>query len=208
MANLLKRVNNLAEGIAEVGKSPAFGLAGKAGGHLVIGGLKGVASVANKGFEVGENIVKNVGKVSKQDIKNGTKKLVKNTLTDDSSYKAITKSGKIQASLKSNTMDAMRDELRNAGNIAAYVGSKTLKANDNALFGVSANKLGVGLALTGAAISGMPSAGKQFVQGRQGTNMDQMPTTSAPHVPAYAQNGGATGDLVFALNNLRNGGFM
>lgn len=208
MANLLKRASNIAEGISEIGKSPAFGLLGKAGGHAVIGGMKGAATVANKGLEVGENIIKNVGKVSKQDIKNGTKKMVRNTLTDDSSYKAITKSGRIQASLKSNTMDAMRDELRNAGNVAAYVGSKTLKANDNALFGVSANKLGVGLALTGAAVSGVPEAGKQFVQGRQGTNADQMPVTSTPRTPAYAQNGGATGDLVFALNNLRNGGFM
>ena len=38
--------------------------------------------------------------------------------------------------------------------------------------------------------------------------MDTQPVTSAPSIPAYANNGGATGDLVFALNNLRHGGMM
>lgn len=38
--------------------------------------------------------------------------------------------------------------------------------------------------------------------------MSSQSVTSAPRIPAYAQNGGASGDLVFALNNLRNGGMM
>ena len=57
-------------------------------------------------------------------------------------------------------------------------------------------------------VAGVPAAGKQFVDNRRGTNHDQQITTVAPRVPAYAQNGGATGDLVFALNNLRHGGMM
>lgn len=38
--------------------------------------------------------------------------------------------------------------------------------------------------------------------------MDSQPVSIAPTTPAYANNGGATGDLVFALNNLRHGGMM
>lgn len=208
MANFLKRINNIVDNIIETGKSPIFGSIGKIGGHMFNGAVKGGATVLNSGLEVGETVIKNAGKVNKGSIKEGTKRIVRNTMTDDSSYRALNKSGTIQGSLKLNTMDAMRDEIRNAGNIMAFIGDNTLKANDNSIFGVSVNKLGVGLALTSAAVSGVPDAGKQFIQGRQGTNMDQMAVTSTPRTPAYAQNGGATGDLVFALNNLRHGGMM
>lgn len=64
------------------------------------------------------------------------------------------------------------------------------------------------VASAGAMIAGAPAAGRQYIDNRQGTNYDQQVTSVAPRVPAYAQNGGATGDLVFALNNLRHGGMM
>lgn len=80
---------------------------------------------------------------------------------------------------------------------------------DNLLpFGMKATGLGVVAAATFQVGAGTPEAVKSWNQNRQGTNYDRQPVTSAPKVPAYAQNGGATGDLVFALNNLRHGGMM
>lgn len=74
--------------------------------------------------------------------------------------------------------------------------------------GLKATKLGVGLAATAQLAAGTPQAIKQANTNRQGTNFDSRPVTSAPRTPSYANNGGATGDLVFALNNLRHGGMM
>ena len=80
---------------------------------------------------------------------------------------------------------------------------------DNLLpFGMKATGLGVVAAGAFQVASGTPQAVKDWNKNRMGTNMDSQPVTSAPRVPAYAQDGGATGDLVFALNNLRHGGFM
>ena len=75
-------------------------------------------------------------------------------------------------------------------------------------FGMKATGLGVVAAATFQVGAGTPEAVKSWNQNRQGTNYDRQPVTSAPKIPAYAQNGGATGDLVFALNNLRHGGMM
>lgn len=85
---------------------------------------------------------------------------------------------------------------------------KLLKKNDKSLLGVKATKRGALLAGGVMFAAGVPQAGKQYIENRQGTNMDSQPMTSAPRLPAYAQDGGATGDLVFALNNLRHGGMM
>lgn len=80
---------------------------------------------------------------------------------------------------------------------------------DNLLpFGVKATGLGVAAAGAFQVASGTPQAVKEWNRDRMGTNVDPQPHGVAPKVPAYAQNGGATGDLVFALNNLRHGGFM
>lgn len=80
---------------------------------------------------------------------------------------------------------------------------------DNLLpFGVKATGLGVAAAAGFQIASGTPQAVKEWNKDRMGTNVDPQPHGVAPQVPAYAQNGGATGDLVFALNNLRHGGFM
>lgn len=80
---------------------------------------------------------------------------------------------------------------------------------DNLLpMGLKATKFGVGLAATAQLAAGTPQAVKQWNDNRMGTNFDNQPVTSAPRTPSYANNGGATGDLVFALNNLRHGGMM
>lgn len=86
--------------------------------------------------------------------------------------------------------------------------SQLIKRSDDSALGWRVNKRGMLVASAGAMVAGAPSAGKQFVDNRRGTNYDQQVTSVAPRVPAYAQNGGATGDLVFALNNLRHGGMM
>lgn len=75
-------------------------------------------------------------------------------------------------------------------------------------FGLKATGLGTTLAIGSAALSGGPEAIKTLNRNRQGTNFDSQPVSVAPQTPAYANNGGATGDLVFALNNLRHGGMM
>ena len=83
-----------------------------------------------------------------------------------------------------------------------------IKKDSDSLIGYKATKRGALVAGGIMMASGVPGAGEQFIKNRQGTNFDQQATTSAPRVPAYANNGGATGDLVFALNNLRHGGMM
>lgn len=75
-------------------------------------------------------------------------------------------------------------------------------------FGLKATGIGTRVAIGASLISGVPDAAEQWSRGRQGTNTDSSPVSLAPQVPAYANNGGATGDLVFALNNLRHGGMM
>lgn len=85
---------------------------------------------------------------------------------------------------------------------------KLLRKSESSLIGWRTTGRGVAVAGGIALISGTPGAAKQFVNSRQGTNIDNQPVTPAPSIPAYANNGGATGDLVFALNNLRHGGMM
>lgn len=80
---------------------------------------------------------------------------------------------------------------------------------DNLLpLGMKATGLGVVAASAVQLGAGAPDAVKQWNANRQGSNYDSQPVTSAPRTPSYANNGGATGDLVFALNNLRHGGMM
>lgn len=69
--------------------------------------------------------------------------------------------------------------------------------------------LGKGLVIGGALYEGVGRAANKYVQGRMGTN-DGMMRTSTPIIPqiqssgsSYSNNGGATGDLVFAMYNNR-----
>nr|DAU23757.1 MAG TPA: hypothetical protein [Caudoviricetes sp.] len=69
--------------------------------------------------------------------------------------------------------------------------------------------LGKGLVVGGALYEGVGRAANKYVQGRMGTN-DGMMRTSTPIIPqsqssgsSYSNNGGATGDLVFAMYNNR-----
>ena len=184
------------------------------------------AGVAEKAWKAGEKVVgaatnketyKRIGKA----VESGAGKVVKNTLTDPDSYKQIGKipdikinkgiSGSpILASNKTLFADDMNRRIKTSLNTLTAI-SKPLvtSGGDNLLpFGMKATGLGVAAAATFQVGAGTPEAIKSWNQNRQGTNYDRQPVTSAPKVPAYAQNGGATGDLVFALNNLRHGGMM
>lgn len=72
------------------------------------------------------------------------------------------------------------------------------------------SKIGVGMILGGALYEGAGRAVDKFVKNRMGTHDGMMrtatptiPQSSSGSSPSYANNGGATGDLVFSLYNNR-----
>ena len=184
------------------------------------------AGVAEKAWQAGEKVVgaatnketyKRIGKA----VESGAGKVVKNTLTDPDSYKQIGKipdlkinkntvGAPILVSNKTLFADDMNRRIKTSLNTLTAVSKPLITTGgDNLLpFGMKATGLGVAAAATFQVGAGTPEAVKSWNQNRQGTNYDRQPVTSAPKVPAYAQNAGATGDLVFALNNLRHGGMM
>ena len=91
---------------------------------------------------------------------------------------------------------------------------------DRSIFGKKFNKRGIALIAVGSTLMQGGKDVKQYMDDRQGTNDGQLykPTTqmSTPyqlseqmayssHGRSFADNAGATGDLVFALNNMRHG---
>lgn len=177
--------------------------------------LKGAKKVV--GAATNKETYKRIGKA----VESGAGKVVKNTLTDPDSYKQIGKipnlkinkntvGAPVLVSNKTLFADDMNRRIKTSLNTLTAI-SKPLvtSGGDNLLpFGMKATGLGVAAAATFQVGAGTPEAVKSWNRNRQGTNYDRQPVTSAPKVPAYAQNGGATGDLVFALNNLRHGGMM
>lgn len=81
-------------------------------------------------------------------------------------------------------------------------------APDYSVLGVKTTAFGTAVAVGAGFASGVPGALTTYNKNRQGTNYDSQATSVAPRTPAYSNNAGATGDLVFALNNLRHGGMM
>lgn len=67
-----------------------------------------------------------------------------------------------------------------------------------------ATKLGAGLIIGASVIGGMSGAFDELNTKRMG-QMDTMIHKATPQTPAYQQNAGATGDLVFAMNANRRG---
>lgn len=86
-------------------------------------------------------------------------------------------------------------------NIAGSMFEKT----DKNLLGVKLNKKGMLVAGGVSLIGGVPQATNKFNETTMGTQRDAHITPFAPKTPAYQNNGGATGDLVFALNQNRKG---
>ena len=190
-----------------------------------------MAGAAEKVWKTGDKVLgaavkketyQNIGKA----VESGVGKVIKNTLTDPDSYKQIGRvpelkignlklnknvsGAPILASNKALLADDINRRIKTSLNTLTAVSKPLITTGgDNLLpFGMKATGLGVAAAATFQMGAGTPEAVKSWNKSRQGTNYDNQPVTSAPRVPAYAQNGGATGDLVFALNNLRHGGMM
>lgn len=94
------------------------------------------------------------------------------------------------------------------GTTASGFVSKLVKPNNgkiiNELMPYKLSKLGVGMVAGTGLISGTKEAFNDFNQHRMG-QMDPMIYRATPRTPSYANNGGATGDLVFAMNRNRRG---
>lgn len=185
------------------------------GAGIIDKSIRGTKKAVNKATN--PETYKKIGKA----VEEGAGKIVDSVITnsaDPQNYKQIGKSHAIRSN-KSLFGDEMHRRIQGGLDTVAHIakgdslltGRKALitTGGDNLMpMGLKATKLGVGLAATAQLAAGTPQAIKQANTNRQGTNFDSRPVTSAPRTPSYANNGGATGDLVFALNNLRHGGMM
>lgn len=189
---------------------------------------KGIRAVADseiipktvgKATRVGLNVGKTAGNVG---FKVGTTAI--NKTLDGANFikdnrKAI---GRTLKGIGSGIMDEASDWANAAGGAAQKFDDWFLKPTtiDKSLIKRSFNKKGLALVAVGATAVQGGKATAQYVQDRQGQNDGQLykPTTqmSTPymlseqmayssHGRSFADNAGATGDLVFALNNMRNG---
>lgn len=230
--SLLGRVTKLMGNINDVSLETA-GIVGKAANKILKrapGLVEGGAGIANKGVEIGKTAIKKIKDGSaKRAATEGIGKVSRTFLSDDSSYEILKLRNK-ETNIGLSKNPLILDDLSRRGkqfvNNGAVVfdtisrdynvvdGYKVknslqlIRKDEESLIGYKATKKGVLLAATGMTIMGTPDAAKQFIDDRKGINPDRQVITSTPRVPAYAQNGGATGDLVFALNNLRHGGMM
>lgn len=233
---LWKAINKGMHNIHEVGTKtigPAVGKAINKGLKKAPGAIDAGAGFLNKAIKKTQSTIGKIksGETGKA-ISEGASKVAKTVLADESSYKhSINIGGKgIEWSNKPLILDQLNSTTKSYLDRGAAVfdsiskdkvnvpftkGNKQMKnlgqlikKDSDSLIGYKATKRGALVAGGIMMASGVPGAGEQFIKNRQGTNFDQQATTSAPRVPAYANNGGATGDLVFALNNLRHGGMM
>lgn len=208
--------DSLARATAAVGK-----VGGKAAGTVAKSGIKTASKLGNKAMDGVEAVAKAdkkkvIGRI-KDGVKHTGKVVVDDVLTNDESYKHI---GKVGVSFRGNLIDEIGTHTRGVGNFLYNVGAgfdvpftkgkiKTpalLKASEDSLIGIKATGFGTTLAIGGAAIAGVPRAAKTYAEDRQGQSDGQsVGNAPAPYVPAYQQNAGATGDLVFALNDMRRG---
>ena len=185
------------------------------GAGIIDKSIKGAQKLGSKATnpetykKIGKAVEEKAGKVVDSVITNSA---------DPENYKQIGKTHAIRSN-KSLFGDEMHRRIQGGLDTVAHIakgdslltGRKALitTGGDNLMpMGLKATKLGIGLAATAQLAAGAPQAIKQANTNRQGTNFDNRPVTSAPRTPSYANNGGATGDLVFALNNLRHGGMM
>lgn len=231
---LWKGVNKAMSTIHDV----AVGTVGKGTGKVIAKGVKQApktidkgAGVLNKVINFGASATQKVksGQVTDA-ITEGVGKVTRSVLTNEDTYTRV--GGKklgLEVSKRPLVLDELNSRVKSVGDKGAAIfdaiskdkrkipfsggkemanWSQLIKRNNDSLLGWRVNKRGMLVASAGVMVAGVPGAGKQFINNRQGTNYDQQVTSIAPRVPAYAQNGGATGDLVFALNNLRHGGMM
>lgn len=104
-----------------------------------------------------------------------------------------------------NLKGAIAKDLKLHANQAMNFAGSMFEATDKNLLGVKLSTKGKVVAGGLAMASGTKQATGAFNENTMGTQRDSRITPHAPRIPAYANNGGATGDLVFALNANRNG---
>lgn len=81
------------------------------------------------------------------------------------------------------------------------------ESKHNSLLGIRVNKVGIGLLGTGLVAAGAIGETKNYLTQTTRGQVDSSVTSFAPRLPSYSfgEQAGATGDLVFALNNNRRG---
>lgn len=223
---LLGKINKILSDVNTIGVgkvAPAIGKVLNKGLKKAPGVVESGAGALNKTIEKGRGFVGAIkdGRAGKA-VEEGLRKTVRNTLTDESSYHMV--GGPYAVSNKFLLADDLNRRAKQVGDTMAFAfdtASKDkifnnrvknplqlIRKDENSLVGYKATKRGALLASGVMFAAGTPDAVKSYVDNRKGYNTDQQATTSAPRVPAYAQDAGATGDLVFALNNLRHGGMI
>lgn len=100
---------------------------------------------------------------------------------------------------------AVTNDLKLHANQAVEFAGSMFEKSDKNLLGIKLNTKGKLVAGGLAVASGSKQAAAQFNETTMGTQRDSQITSHAPRIPSYANNGGATGDLVFALNANRKG---
>lgn len=163
---------------------------------------------------VKEAVEGGVEKISRK--KEVAKKIFVDNLLLNNEYKKI---GPVKVATKGGLMDELVFHSRGVQDVTAgaihaakngvgkhHIG-QLLKRSDNSLLGYETTKLGTAVIMGGAMLSGVPGAAKEFNETRQGQfagvyQMGAIPGL-VPQGHAYQNNAGATGDLVFALNNNR-----
>lgn len=227
MAGAKSKITGTVVGTAAKGLNKGFNAAAGIANKGLQAGKNVVKNLSNSETRdaIKRNIGENVGKV------------VNNTITDENAYNIIKnrkgeplkiKGGNLLKSNRPETPigvankfligDDIHRRIKTGLDSAAHIVSgdsmltlkqPLIKTGEDTLlpFGIKATGAGIAAASVVQFGLGVPNAGKQWTTNRMGTNQDSQPVTSAPITPAYAQNGGATGDLVFALRDLK-GGFL
>lgn len=205
-------VNNLSDAINDGIRAVAnSGVIGNAVGKATRVGLNVGKAAGKAGFKVGTGTI-NTG------LKGAN--FVKDHLDD---FKEV---GKAFADMGKG----VAQEANTIAQAGVAMGERVVKGIDKhllkpapltkSLIGRSANAKGIALIAAGSMAMQGARDTKQYVQDRQGRNDGQLyrptPSMSTPyqlseqmayssHGNSYADNAGATGDLVFALNNSRRG---
>lgn len=99
------------------------------------------------------------------------------------------------------------DHIKRLPKTAINMASPFVSKNKNSLLGYRLNPLGLGVAATISLGVGVGSGAREYVKHGMTGQSDGQTTPFAPRLPSYSfgQQAGATGDLVFALNNKRKG---
>lgn len=201
-------------------------IARKIGSSVAKLGRKGVNTASTVASNVSQNGVKNTVKSGANAVSTSAKgignkiKNVKNGFVDNVLLANDSKRvGPLNVSTRGGAINELALHLRAAQDMAIgtwnfatngigehHIGQLLRRSNDS-LIGYKTTGLGTAVAMTGAFAMGVPSAVEEYNTSRQGQfagtyQMGAIPGL-VPQGHAYANNAGATGDLVFALNNNR-----